>query len=130
MVIFVFSLLKLENIYSCMSLYKRWPLINFYTYKKIREIFIPDNCSPFGNCIPVWVYISDGHRQISIPFHFFTVKSSCALVTRGEMVISSQARFLPGRKLPFPPRWRVRMTISRKKIEISFGHRLYRLIQE
>ena len=23
-----------------MSLYKRWPLINFYTYKKIREIVI------------------------------------------------------------------------------------------
>ena len=61
---------------------------------------------------------------------FFSVKSSCALVTREEMVISSQARFLPGRKLPFPPGWRVRMTISRKKIEISFGHRLYRVIQE
>ena len=29
-----------KNTYSCMSLYKRWPLINFYTYKKIREIVI------------------------------------------------------------------------------------------
>ena len=34
---------------------------------------------------------------------FFSVKSSCALVTRGEMVISPQARILPGEKLPFPP---------------------------
>ena len=34
---------------------------------------------------------------------FFSVKSSCALVTRGEMVISHQARILPGEKLPFPP---------------------------
>ena len=33
---------------------------------------------------------------------FFSVKSSCALVTRGEMVISPQARILPGEKLPFP----------------------------
>ena len=32
---------------------------------------------------------------------FFSVKSSCALVTRGEMVISPQARILPGEKLLF-----------------------------
>ena len=32
--------LGMMKIYSCMSLYKRWPLINFYTYKKIREIVI------------------------------------------------------------------------------------------
>ena len=69
--------------------------------------------------IPVWVYICDGHWQISIPFHFFSVKSSCALVTRGEMVISPRARFLPGEKLPFPPGWRVRMTISRKKTDFA-----------
>ena len=35
---------------------------------------------------------------------FFSVKLSCALVPRGEMLISPQARSLPGEKLPFPPR--------------------------
>ena len=34
---------------------------------------------------------------------FFSVKSSCALVNRGEMVISPRARMLPGEKSPFPP---------------------------
>ena len=59
--------LQVSNMYSCMSLYMRWPSTNFYT------------------------------------FSFFSVKSSCALVTRGEMVISPRATFLPGEKLPFPP---------------------------
>ena len=58
----------------------------------------------FEMTIPVWVYICDGHQQISIPFHFFSVKSSCALVTWEEMVISPRARFLPGEKWSCPGR--------------------------
>ena len=50
-------ILLIANIYSCMSLYMRWPSTNFYT------------------------------------FSFFSGKSSCALVTRGEMVISPRARW-------------------------------------
>ena len=40
---------------------------------------------------------------ISVRDLFRSVRSSCARVTRGEMVISAQARILPGEKLPFPP---------------------------
>ena len=50
-----------KNTYSCMSLYKRWPLINFYTYKKIREIVIAllkrnliSAWPPCGNLISTW----------------------------------------------------------------------------
>ena len=49
---------------------------------------------------------------------FFSVKSSCALLTWQEMVISPRARnFLPGVKSPFPPGWRERMMISLKKMK-------------
>ena len=96
------------------------------SFRKIIIYFRHISIIKAETTIPVWLYISDGQKK----FLFFSVKSLCALVTWEEMVISSQARFLPGRKLPFPPGWRVRMTISRKKIEISFGHRLYRVIQE
>ena len=33
---------------------------NFFNPRD-EEIFIPENRGPFGNCIPVWVSISDGH---------------------------------------------------------------------
>ena len=49
---------------------------------------------------------------------FFSVKSSCAILTWQEMVISPRARnFLPGVKSPFPPGWRERMMISLKKMK-------------
>ena len=35
----------------------------------------------------------------------------------GNYHFSPGKKFLPGEKLPFPPGWRVRTTISRKKIE-------------
>ena len=68
----------------------------------------------FGGFFNPWdeeISIPDinGHSENLFLFEFiyvqnlvFSVKSSCALVTRGEMVISPQARILPGEKLPFP----------------------------
>ena len=74
-----------QKSYSCMSLYMRWPLTNFYTFI-------------------CWT-------------SFFSVKSSCALVTREEMVISYQVRnsyrggngnFLPGDECTWQFHWKNR----------------------
>ena len=47
--------------------------------------------------IPVWFYISDGHWQISTPLFtafIFSVKSSCALVTREEILFLGLQKWL------------------------------------
>ena len=62
--------------------------INTYTYTWHRR--------PFGKPIPVWVYICE--KSV------FSVKSSCALVTREEITISPRARTsCPGRNYHFLP---------------------------
>ena len=75
-----------RNLYSCMSLYMRWPSTNFYTFSIFFREIVMRTRYPGGN------------------YHFSPGKN-----------------FLPGEKLPFPPRRRVRMTISRKKrVELNF----------
>jgi hypothetical protein len=60
----------------------------FYTPRD-EEISIPDINGHSENLF-LFIYVQN---------LFFSVKSSCALITRGEMVISPQARILPGEKL-------------------------------